>query len=509
MNVNNINSFGLISCYNNISSKGNVYISNNDDCNFVYLTNKGKIICKNIEMLENISIGKNAGLVNAGKNSIAIGNNTAKCNQHDNRIVLNATGENFNIETDGLFIKPIREEINNKILYYNVNTNEITVGDNNNITGPQGPQGDIGPQGPQGDIGLQGLNGPQGFRGAQGTIGPQGNTGPQGDSLHIIGEGNGSILVIDPTDKENIYYSNAITTNNNNINIYKNILPSTNNIISLGSNLLRWKEIFMGPGTLNISGPEGTSGNATLGSDESGIAYTEFGFATPFINIGPKQLTPQAVGGWKVQGTGTYGTPNFDLVAQQIDPDTGFQGPQGNTGFQGPKGDTGQMNLILGYTGFVGTTGPPSAGLTAYFIDSYNLGPITTTSSQKILITVTFQTISSNTITNFSSTIMRGTSEITSITPIASLVNLANGITGSDVFYPSDTTTIEAQNTLNTSLYTISNKNTNGVNGFSVIMQSIDQPGSTSSYYSIRVNTITNTIDYANVRFASILLNNN
>ena len=56
LNVNNINSFGLISCYNNISSKGNVYISNNDDCNFLYLTNKGKIICKNIEMLGNIYI---------------------------------------------------------------------------------------------------------------------------------------------------------------------------------------------------------------------------------------------------------------------------------------------------------------------------------------------------------------------------------------------------------------------------------------------------------------------
>ena len=59
----------------------------------------------------------------------------------------------------------------------------------------------------------------------------------------------------------------------------------------------------MGPGTLNIAGPNGV-GNATLGSDDSGIAYTEFGFATPFINIGPAQLTPSAVGGWKVNAIG-------------------------------------------------------------------------------------------------------------------------------------------------------------------------------------------------------------
>jgi len=167
------------------------------------------------------------------------------------------------------------------------------------------------------------------------------------------------------------------------------------------------------------------------------------------------------------------------------------------------------MNLILGFTGFTGTTGPPSAGVTAYFIDSYNLGPITTTSSQKILITVTFQTISGSVISNFSSTIMRGTSQIISSTPITSLVNLANGITGSNVFYPSDSTSPSAQANLGTSLYTISSRNANGENGFSVIMQAIDQPGATSSYYAIRVNTVTDTIYYGNVRFASILLNSN
>ena len=105
----------------------------------------------------------------------------------------------------------------------------------------------------------------------------------------------------------------------------------------------------MGPGTLKISGPEGSNIIGTIGTDTSGIVYTELGFATPFINIGP-EISPitGALGGYRllplVEGT------DFDLVAQQIDPDGGGligdqyslikHRPEGPQGYTGPQGDT-------------------------------------------------------------------------------------------------------------------------------------------------------------------------
>ena len=132
----------------------------------------------------------------------------------------------------------------------------------------------------------------------QGPRGPQGPQGPSGPSINIGDTGSGSVLVVNPDDKNNIYYNNLLKINDN-IIAGTNIVPSSNNEFNLGATGARWKEIYMGPGTLNILGPQGF-GNATLGSDSNGIAYTESGFATPFINIGPSELIPDAVGGWKI-----------------------------------------------------------------------------------------------------------------------------------------------------------------------------------------------------------------
>ena len=126
-----------------------------------------------------------------------------------------------------------------------------------------------------------GLQGPQGATGQNGKMGPQGATGPtgpQGSSISIIGPGNGSVLVSDPLDLDNVYYSNDLKVNSDNIEVSVNFVPLVNNTLSIGTPAKRWKEIFIGPGTLNISGPAGSTGQATLGSDDSGIAYTEFGF---------------------------------------------------------------------------------------------------------------------------------------------------------------------------------------------------------------------------------------
>jgi hypothetical protein len=71
LNVNTLNCFDLLSSYNGIFSEGNIFVSNNQDSNnFVFINNEGKVVCKNIEMINGISIGNEAGKINTNKNVI-------------------------------------------------------------------------------------------------------------------------------------------------------------------------------------------------------------------------------------------------------------------------------------------------------------------------------------------------------------------------------------------------------------------------------------------------------
>lgn len=165
-----------------------------------------------------------------------------------------------------------------------------------------------------------------------------------------------------------------------------NLAPLSNNTATLGVTGLRWKDIYIGPGSLNIAGPTGSNTFATIGSNLSGIAYSQFGFATPFINVGPDidvNAPLGTIGGWQISGTGPTGENFTDLVAQLISTggtgltgpvysliygkygptgDTGFTGPTGSTGrtgFTGPTGSTGRTGAT-GPTGVTGATGPNS-----------------------------------------------------------------------------------------------------------------------------------------------------
>jgi hypothetical protein len=110
------------------------------------------------------------------------------------------------------------------------------------------------------------------------------------------------------------------------------LIPETNNIYTLGLSTLRFAEVFMGPGTLNIAGPTGAIQDATLGANIEGVAFTKFGFATPYINVGPDPniFEPNLYGGWHIGPTGIAGTNEYDLQAQQLKTETG------STGFTGP-----------------------------------------------------------------------------------------------------------------------------------------------------------------------------
>jgi hypothetical protein len=164
-------------------------------------------------------------------------------------------------------------------------------------------------------------------------------------------------------------------TGNDRIYATGDIIPTADNTYQLGTTGAAWKEIVMGPGTLQIYGPSGTS-LATLGADNNGIAYTQSGIATPFVNIGPAiSQTLGAIGGWQLGPTGTAGDPDFDLVARQIIPngDGGLTGPNYSLiRNPGPTGTTG-MTGLTGITGATGPVGPLSTQILVVDISGVDL----------------------------------------------------------------------------------------------------------------------------------------
>jgi hypothetical protein len=159
--------------------------------------------------------------------------------------------------------------------------------------------------------------------------------------------------------QDGVYYSRILTSNDTELDISGNLVPTVSNTFTLGYTGSRWKEIFIGPGSLNIAGPTASAIPATIGSNLSGIAYSQFGFAAPFLNLGPV-IDPFAplgtVGGWNIFGTGPTGEYFTDLRAQLINTGgSGFFGPSYsliyNNGYTGDTGPTGAASSVTGPTG--------------------------------------------------------------------------------------------------------------------------------------------------------------
>ena len=79
-----------------------------------------------------VAIGTSAGLANQGQYAVAIGYLAGYSGQASNSIVLNSTGVPLVGDTSGTYIAPIRNISNNKALYYNTLTKEVTYGDISN-----------------------------------------------------------------------------------------------------------------------------------------------------------------------------------------------------------------------------------------------------------------------------------------------------------------------------------------------------------------------------------------
>jgi len=252
--------------------------------------------------------------------------------------------------------------------------------------GPVGPEGPTGP----GSVGPRGYTGPTGEsvtgptgRGCRGPTGPAGgptgetgSTGPAGN-ISVLGPGTGAVLL---NGQDGVYYSRILTSNDTELDISGNLVPTVSNTFTLGYTGSRWKEIFIGPGSLNIAGPTASAVPATIGSNLSGIAYSQFGFAAPFLNLGPV-IDPFAplgtVGGWNIFGTGPTGEYFTDLRAQLINTGgSGFFGPSYsliyNNGYTGDTGPTGAASSVTGpqgsqgVTGAQGPTGPTGEALFFY-----------------------------------------------------------------------------------------------------------------------------------------------
>jgi hypothetical protein len=63
------------------------------------------------------------------------------------------------------------------------------------------------------------------------------------------------------------YYSDTLQVTDTEAYISGNFIPTSSNIYTLGLTGSRWRDIYIGPGSLNIAGPTPSSVPATIGSN--------------------------------------------------------------------------------------------------------------------------------------------------------------------------------------------------------------------------------------------------
>jgi hypothetical protein len=139
------------------------------------------------------------------------------------------------------------------------------------------------------------------------------------------------------------------------------LIPSTTNTFSVGNvdNLL--KSMHIGPGTVFI-GPTGTIGN-----DDNGIIYSQFGFAAPTLALGASipGATGLVEGGVRLTLTGGTGPIQYQHIGTGgvvngpvytlLTSDTQNTGP---TGYTGPVGANGISSGLVIFLDSAGGTAP-------------------------------------------------------------------------------------------------------------------------------------------------------
>jgi hypothetical protein len=222
--------------------------------------------------------------------------------------------------------------------------------DNNSTNSGSNSIDDLnGLTGTKGDTGLTGATGVPGEKGDKGATGAKGETGATGPAGVCT------------------YVETLVT----------NILPSRDNIYTLGNTSYRWKELYLGPNSLNMI-DEGNGKdvkinvqNGILALDNTdtlrfgNLKFTATGIASDDpaldITIGEGLDTGylKVPTGIKFADNTTLTTAPVPIPGPSGPPGpigpTGLKGDKGDTGLTGPKGDTGA-------TGETGATGPAGTG---------------------------------------------------------------------------------------------------------------------------------------------------
>ena len=226
------------------------------------------------------------------------------------------------------------------------NSGSNSIDDLNGLTGTKGDTGLTGATGVPGEKGDKGATGAKGETGATGSTGATGATGPAGVCTYVE-------------------------------TLVTNILPSRDNIYTLGNTSYRWKELYLGPNSLNMI-DEG-NGKAVKINVQNGILALD---NTDTLRFGNLKFTATGIAsddpalditigdgldtGFLKVPTGIKFADNTTLITAPVPipgpsgppgpiGPTGLKGDKGDTGLTGPKGDTGA-------TGETGATGPAGTG---------------------------------------------------------------------------------------------------------------------------------------------------
>ena len=311
------------------------------------------------------------------------------------------------------------------------------------VTGPTGETGATGaastvtgPTGETGATGAQGapstVTGPTGASGAVGATGAQGApstvTGPTGatGSTGATGQTGADFTYAGPTGAILFYDGNAVTGSTGLtfgpgatgavMTIAGDILPAADITYSLGSTGTRWNDLYVGTGSVHIGNAvlsatgtalllNGTLGTftqpvaevyigpgtvfigptGTLGNDDNGIIYTEFGFAAPTIVLGATipGATGIVGGGVRLTLTGATGPIQY----QQLTSDGSPTGPvrsllvDQQTGPTGPTGVAGQNGVSSGFVFTLDAATSATPGVSGTLLAVPNTGAQTTVAS--------------------------------------------------------------------------------------------------------------------------------
>lgn len=161
-----------------------------------------------------------------------------------------------------------------------------------------------------------------------------------GGGISTITLGTGSIMLKNPADSTNIYYSNVLRIpNQSTVAIAGDLIPDSTLSYDLGSTSSYWRSLYVGTGTIFL-GPTGT-----------------IGYSNDAVTIGPAVRTNRLDITNGQTGIGLY-TDGAGLVIQLPDGTintwggSGVVGSTGPTGTVGPAGATGPTGAVL-YTAVV------------------------------------------------------------------------------------------------------------------------------------------------------------